>query len=101
THEVLAEAEGSPRSRQADADLCHAVGLFQLLASTDYLGRKSADGDPLLHPAAVFGMGSDSAGPRDIPFCHSVFVPVVAAVEAQSENPGDTGGVADLHALYR
>ena len=45
-----------------------------------------------LHPPPVFGMGGDRTRAGDIPFRHPIFVSVVAALEAQPENAGDSGG---------
>ncbi len=70
--------KGSPRPWQADAHLCHAVGILQLLSVAHHLGGQFAERNYFLHSPPQRGLAKNRAGAGFISFCGAVSVSAVA-----------------------
>src|SRR5690348_11304982 len=97
----MVEAKRGPRSRQADADLHSAMGILQLFAIADHLGRESAGGNSFLCAAFERGMADSWARAGCISLRNTVSDVVVAIIQTRSAPAGLVGGVASVYAFCR
>ena len=91
--------ERIPRSRQVDAYLHHALGLFQLLAMAHHLGRRPARRNHFLSQTSGWRLGIHRADSGALPFLRSVRNPALATVQARHSQTGVARGLADPDAL--